>query len=403
MNPLQKRCLILGASTRAAAQSALYAGYHPVCADLFADTDLCTIAERLPLQNYPDNLVEQATSISPISWMYTGALENSPEIIQAISKHHVLWGNNAEVVQAVRNPQKLYQVLKKHDLTALHLREFNHPPPANSRWMLKPKRSAGGREVTVWNREAESYYAESHNKDKLSTDYYFQQRAEGKNYSALYLASATQTVLIGLSAQLVGCHWLNADNFTWCGNVAPVLFSHQPEKHQKLAIQAEKAGNVIAKEFGLRGLFGIDFILETPFLPSSFPQLFPLEVNPRYVASVELFERAFDVSLLKWHIAACESFEQSQQEEFVTTENYSANFSAKAIQGKAILYANCTFTFPLTIERMPNCADIPSYGRLIQKNEPICTVFATGKTIESCQKDLQERSDEIYDALKIKE
>ncbi len=398
MNHLQKRCLILGASTRAAAQSALYAGYHPVCADQFADTDLIAIAELLPLQNYPDNLVKQATNISPTCWMYTGALENSPEIIQAISKHHLLWGNDAEVVQAVRNPQNLYQVLKKHDLTTLNLQEFNHQPPANSRWMLKLKRSAGGREVTIWNREAES-----HHKDKLSIDYYFQQRAEGTNYSALYLASATQTVLISISAQLVGCHWLNADNFIWCGNIAPVLFSHQPKKHQKLANQVVQTGEVIAKEFGLRGLFGIDFILEDSSFPSSSPKLFPLEVNPRYVASVELFERAFEISLLKWHIAACESFEQSEQEESVTTENYRVNFSAKAIQGKAILYADHTFTFPLTVEKMPNCADIPSYGRLIQKNEPICTVFATGKTIELCQKNLQKRADEIYDALKVKE
>jgi len=395
MNQPQPACLILGASTRAAAQSAVRAGYAPVCADQFADADLCAIARVLPLQNYPHDLAAQVTTLPPIRWMYTGALENSPPVIQAVSEHHLLWGNGADVVQAVRNQQKMYQVLKKHNLPALGLRQSDNPPPANGHWVLKPKRSAGGREVMVWDAKTKKKH-----RNRLPPSDYFQQQANGDNYSALYLASSSQTTLIGISAQLVGCDWLNAKEFIWCGNVAPVLFSDQDEVHHSLMQQAQQTGSVIAKEFGLRGLFGIDFILENR---DQHQTLFPLEVNPRYVASVELFERAYKTPLLNWHIVACESFEQPQQGNSVSAEIHQQPFSS--IQpdeacGKAILYADRTFAFPLTIEEMPNCADIPPLGRLIQQNEPICTVFATGKTTEACKINLLKKAKEIYLTLK---
>ncbi len=54
------RLMILGASTRAAAQSAVRAGFQPVCADHFADEDLFEVAEVLPLSGYPHGLLASA-------------------------------------------------------------------------------------------------------------------------------------------------------------------------------------------------------------------------------------------------------------------------------------------------------------------------------------------------------
>ena len=51
---------ILGASARAAAQSAIRAGLSPWCADLFADRDLCAMASvaRCERHDYPHGLLD---------------------------------------------------------------------------------------------------------------------------------------------------------------------------------------------------------------------------------------------------------------------------------------------------------------------------------------------------------
>jgi hypothetical protein len=96
--PADDRCpsvLILGASTRAAAQSAIRAGLHPICADLFADLDLRGCAQVLEVADYPRGLVAAAASAPACPWMYTGGLENQPGIVARISKSRpfqITWG-----------------------------------------------------------------------------------------------------------------------------------------------------------------------------------------------------------------------------------------------------------------------------------------------------------------------
>jgi len=90
---LQSKLLILGASARAAAQSALRAGCRRVwAADLFADADLRACAEVVQVRDYPHGL-EAAISQAPDGpWMYTGALENHPRLVDRLARLHPLLG-----------------------------------------------------------------------------------------------------------------------------------------------------------------------------------------------------------------------------------------------------------------------------------------------------------------------
>src|SRR4051812_15417928 len=80
--------LLLGASVRAAAWSALRGGLvQPWCIDLFADADLqraCT-ARTIPPTDYPHDFLAAARQAPPGPWLYTGALENYPDLIAAIT------------------------------------------------------------------------------------------------------------------------------------------------------------------------------------------------------------------------------------------------------------------------------------------------------------------------------
>ncbi len=85
-------------------------------------------------------------------------------------------------------------------------------------------------------------------------------------------------MLIGIVRQLVGERWLGSRNFQYAGSVGP-----WPVSDGTRATLA-RIGNVLAEEFDLIGLFGVDFILDDE-------EVWTLEVNPRYTASVEIVER----------------------------------------------------------------------------------------------------------------
>ena len=258
---------------------------------MFADADLQSIAEVIPVRQYPDGLIEAVAGIDPaIPWLYTGGLENHPDVVAAISEQRALWGNNAAVLQLVRDPTWVRDVLSEAGLPALDVflpesrGGFDHPPTDGS-WIAKPLKGAGGRGVCVWNEAAAQL-------SSLNDPRYFQQHVTGDSLGALFVASGGRTQLIGITRQLVGLTELGAIPFAYCGSIGPVFLEESTEK------MIRTIGDAIGHAASLRGLFGCDFVLdgETPWL---------VEVNPRYTASTEILELASGEPLLKWHHWAC--------------------------------------------------------------------------------------------------
>ncbi len=77
-NPRSFRLALVGASVRSAAQSALRAGYQPVGADLFADSDLEGKNRFVRITDYPAGLASWLAQTPCAGWIYTGGLENYP-------------------------------------------------------------------------------------------------------------------------------------------------------------------------------------------------------------------------------------------------------------------------------------------------------------------------------------
>ena len=102
---------IVGASTRSAAASAVRAGFQPITADLFADADLRAIATATRISPYPEGLVDWFRAVEPPAWMYTGALENHPELVDQLAWIAPLWGNPGDVLARVRSPWELAKAL----------------------------------------------------------------------------------------------------------------------------------------------------------------------------------------------------------------------------------------------------------------------------------------------------
>jgi predicted ATP-grasp superfamily ATP-dependent carboligase len=382
--------IICGASTRAAAFSALRAGLKPWCIDLFADEDLkakCPVM-RIPRSEYPHKLPEWIERYAPPGpWMYTGALENQPKIIERISKQRPLWGIEARQVARVRNPKRLRRVWCPTPKT----RFWRFRVPRDGSWLLKPLCGSGGRGIRRW-------FGETRTTASMRGRKYFQEIVEGMPCAALYLGMNRPVWPLGLTRQLVGEDWLHAWPFAYCGSIGPLATTEFTRS--KLV----SLGTSLARVFQLRGLFGVDCILK-----DDIP--WGIEVNPRYSASVEVVELASGGAFLSWGRQIfytgpvsdlCGSGEQT---EFLIAAARGCYRLAPI--GKAILFAKDGLVFPgdgpwtsvLRYPRdvwdVPGFADIPAAGTPIAAGQPILTFFVQAITEEACLEELKRIAAEL--------
>ena len=349
---MTRTLLIVGASGRAAAASAVRAGWQPVVIDLFADEDTRAMGPvfQCPLEEYPHGFIALAERAPPGPWMYTGGLENDPDVVEAISQSRILYGTPPDVLKRVRDPFELAALVPMPAM-----RRFREPIEPGSRWLRKLLRGAGGFGIGDW-------------ASPLDEREYAQEFLDGDAHSALFLCSERWPAeLIGVCSQLVGERWLNAPRFRYCGNIGPLPME------DGLAVELSSVGEVL-RRLGVRGLAGIDFIRK----PNGVRVL---EVNPRYTASVELYERAFGVALIG-HVVS---------EWFFGDPELKDRPRSTRICGKAILYAERTFAVPADHPwRGPDFADIPTVGSVIPAGQPVVTLFASADTEPECRERLME-------------
>jgi len=102
--------LIVGASARAAAFSALRAGLVPVASDLFGDEDLRAVARFVePLGKYPAGFKAALLRMPEAPFLYTGGLENHGALVDQLARLRPLWGNDGSRLRrafALRRPAR---------------------------------------------------------------------------------------------------------------------------------------------------------------------------------------------------------------------------------------------------------------------------------------------------------
>ena len=364
--PAEVDLLIVGASVRAAAQSAVRAGYRPCAVDLFCDEDLLACCPALQCSEYPAGLAEAAAQFPEAPWLYTGALENYPEIIDCMASARPLLGNSSRVVDGVRDPETLARCLRG---AGLHAPDCTRSPdnlPYDGSWLRKPLRSAGGAKIQQWKGQDNGE----------STNWCFQQRIDGLPCSAIYVAAAGSAVLLGVTQQIIGADWAGAKNFQYAGSIGPLAVAGL------LRNQFEEIGQVLSRDFCMSGLFGVDAIIDDR-------EVWPVEVNPRYTASVEVLERALNIQAVRMHVEAC------QYGRLPVSNN-----EARSFAGKAILYAKEALVIPESFasfvrvsngrDTWPTVADIPAVGSKIPAGRPVVTLLHSANSADEAEAKLRE-------------
>ena len=385
------------------AESAARAGWDVHAADLFCDLDLQAVATAaVPVANgisdaasrYPWSLIAASAGFPPYAaWCYTGAVENHPDLIDAVTRVRPLAGNPSDIVRLLRDPAHLAAAASAAGLSFPETRPSPDGVPLDGSWLVKPREGAGGRGIRRWIPAVADDHTMRH--APLANQLHIWQRyTPGTPLSASFCFTQGAARLLGVSRQLIGEPWCHAGLFAWCGAVALQTAGGQPPDDDRLVAPLARLGDVLAARFRPVGLVGVDLLVDAA------GRITVIEVNPRPTASMELFERSGAGSIAGIHLAACGCAMPSG----ITLEQprpLPASTWAKTV----LFAAEPTLVTQQLIDRLmcettpwtqadggwPALADIPRPGQTIAAGAPVVTIFAAAPTPDIALVLLRER------------
>ncbi len=390
------RLLIAGVSVRALAASvaasrrarALFpAGF--IALDYFGDADLLSLVSRqgdsrhdgsrdgVPLHGnrvlalgrdlgLPRTMPALGRAALALEWqaiVYAGGLENRPALLRRLERRGWVLGNGVAEVTGVRDPATLFGYLEAQGIP--HAPTFPDrtrvPCSAGRRYLWKPVRSGGGARV----RPAAPG-------ERRPPGHCLQQFLDGTIGSAAFVADGRRAVILGVTEQIVGAPELGGSGFRYGGNIAgPPRDLLPPGALAPLS----RTASALAAHFSLRGLFGIDYVVS-----SGLPHL--IEVNPRYTASMELFEEMTARNLFDLHLLAIE-------DRILPTGPLAPRRASPRFLAKGILYARTPVRAGVPDALLAlGCRDVPVRGEEIGTGQPICTLVAAGESPAACRERL---------------
>lgn len=379
--------ILAGASVRSIAESAFRDGLVPYCLDMFSDADLkrrvqhetgCAGALVHQISCLEEALGHLHRLPANVPIIVCGGLEHSLKAECEELKYRQVAGPAPSVIEDVTRPDVLFPLLQEQGIAIPQWRTSDRTPGAG-RWLRKRMQSSGGTGVHLWSEKLQSESP----RDSIPSDVYFQQWLEGTAASATFLASPIRkpsaesescATLLGVSAQLCGVAALNACEFQFCGNAGPI----RPTRD--LRRQLQRMGEVVAENWVMNGVFGIDFILhhDTAFL---------IEINPRITASHEIHE--WSNPELRGHVSLHLSPEQT-----IHALHRSSSSADTSVAGghhrwarslRLIIYAASDVVVDpdiqsrlFSLEGSSTCrvGDIPSVGTTVRRGTPACSFYS---------------------------
>ena len=376
--------VIAGFSTRALVESATAAGFTAASVDAFADLDnrgTPAVAVRAegpgPGRSDVLGIARAAAGIAGQSVAYVASFENHPDAVRVLARNRRLLGNPPGVLMRARSPSLVSALMREHGFIAPDIRLRAGRQIRRHSWLAKPFASGGGHGITRWRRG-----------DTLGRSHFLQQHIRGVPGSLVFVADGRHAVPFGFSRQLVGEAEFGAAGFAYCGSILVPADSTSFPKADVVFDTACNIADVLARELRLVGVNGIDFIARdgTPFVT---------EVNPRYTASMELAERAFEFSVFDAHVRGCAGVAPRFDLAAVRRD------SSVEVFGKAILFAKRTTVMGNTRSWLGDrwLRDVPHPGERILSGSPVCTIFARGASDAACHAALVRRARKLYQKI----
>lgn len=383
---------ILGASGRAAAESAKRAGMQPVVFDRFEDRDLREIATTHTANSFEDLLSQcdtqrvmvcEADDATPrqarrkrrLPLLLTGGTEHHSGLLVQAEKDFDIRPATTSVIRHTRDFQWLAEQFSGEHVFRFPPSLFDGVAPHASEqyhYVWKRFRSAGGLGVY-----------RSRPLDASPNDGYWQRWMFGQPVSLLWYGTAR------------GCHCLAAtcphpsvsdqtartnpnsnrefsSPFHYTGSTTWLptqIFESKP--------QFDACGRLLYERLGDVGLMQADCVLDAS------GGVWLLDINPRWAASFEVIELAYGINLASMALGTNDFSQTEQSCSWPMVDSHAC---------KEILYASVDYHITesqsdglfelrkaIGETRMSWIADIPNRNTFVAAQEPLCTLIATGK------------------------
>ena len=296
----EQKVALFGASCRAAAQAAKRAGLDKVYAwDEFLDADLAHVATVAPLAQWYQEQTEPIIDLRNCMVVLCGGMENKPQLIDRLTDLGAVAGTTGNSIRDLRSIQNWKQWAESSKIgwpatygpfgsTSSELTKFSREVHGNRPWLIKPTCGAGGIHVRPLPTDHSMDPGDAN--QYRAVQWYTQEYIPGKSIGVTYCSDRQKTHMVGI-ARGIDAQELEAPlPFIYRGNIAAVSV---PERAGE---SLEFFGSQVAKQTELRGLWQADFQLD------SEGQLWLLEINPRWSASMELHETLQGYSWMKKHL-----------------------------------------------------------------------------------------------------
>jgi len=394
--------VLLGSSVRAMAQSCRYLNIPVWAVDQFADSDCQAVANRITQKELQDVTIDDFPQELRLAFLPGGGTENHATLAQQLA-HSFSWcGLSGKALRAIRDPECLFPIAsqcglkipatyffsdstKQSDLKGLGLENLQP-----NQWLWKSNDRGGGlgvSDIETW--DVLKYLL------TIQADGYLQQKIDAEAFGA--------TIILSQQGE---ADWIGASRLLTAGNPLPnALLSDQASKNgeHEHPLSSRRTdypylfGGAIgpvplpqtvidrllsfAKEcyqhFGMKGWFQVDFMLNHQ------DDLWLLEINPRWSATMEIYERIQGHSLVSPHLRAWGI--EAQEHDFPKP-------IAHPLILKYIVYASATFTWTTALSQKasdinrkamdtsgwPVLADLPQENTTFETGMPILTILASG-------------------------
>ena len=349
--------LIVSGNAREIAQSCVGAGWTCDVIDPFADTDTVALAQRAVRSSFDENGFdhELPALIAALTGSWHGVIagsgfERRPELLDELRRFAPLAGNDAATVRRCKTPERIAEGLQVAGVSFATVRMDG---VVDAGWLIKSIGGCGGSHVRVA-RQGES----------IASGSYAQRRIDGDAASVLFLADGLRGRVIGVSRQ---CPGSVAGPFAWCEAISDLPLDAQ--QSAKIARDVD----AVVREFGLRGLNGADFVMGRD-------GHVVVEINPRPVATMALYESRIEGGLVAAHVAAC-----------TTGMDGLVMLPDDAFRGMRVIYAPECILIAADVVWPEWCTDRPAAGSLVAEAAPLCTVHAMATDAEHVTALLRDR------------
>jgi predicted ATP-grasp superfamily ATP-dependent carboligase len=361
------KLVVIGMSGRALAQSAAKAGERVVVLDVFADRDTRAIAEVACVAADDGIAIDPERLLAALAAEANGSglaivlgsgLEGAPELQSRIAAYGRLYANDPALVAALKDPELGLALL---GATGWRVPPTQREPPADRRgWLQKEVGGAGGTHVRV--------AAGASGGPRM----YYQREVRGRPMSATFLADGDRAHLFGFNRLRTAA--LGEAVFCYAGAVAGA------ELAPALRVRAQSRLDRLVRVTGLRGLAGLDFLLDGD-------ELVALEVNPRPTATFELYDVDFPEGLVHWHRLSFERALPELGERLVAPP--------AACRALGVVYAPHAVRIPANAAFPAWCRDLPGQGNTIAAGAPVLSVFAEASDGERAEREIDARGERV--------